>query len=450
MLQRQSVKSINCLCLLLLLGCIKDLKAQPDCRSIIGAHLTPIGETPLSWAVEGTMAGAVMNDREIANWSLYGGLDYTSNNHQFYFEGAYKDWYNSAQNPDGADPQTGLINYNRPTRYNWGLRELYYKYGNGSEYIKSGVQSIKSDDYFLFDERALGVSASKSFSQIKATFNIGTVSQRLARFQDVCGNRHIYNIVHRSQYNFVSDDPWDSNFAGVFLKWTPSQLKTTTSKKGTSKGDEFESFDEFSSDEFSSGEFNQAAANGKSFKLKEAGLLFYEEFGSEFHDYKYYTGAYAGIALPFEWLIKVEVVDQYIKDDHAVALFAEAEKTMSWDNGSSSNVNFGVLGKIDIDDNAHFYPAFSNLFKGEVMRLDAIDLPLGYFSVKHHFPGKLKFYTQVNAIAQLNDDESKELVLLTGIKLLGHARLTGIFSYITSDALEEDYWMSKLELRVAF
>lgn len=425
-----------------MLMCGNGLMAQPDCRSIIGAHLKPFGTSPLSWAVEGTGAAGIMPDRNIAHWSLYGALDFTKGKHFAYFEGAYKDWYNSASNPDGGEPQSGLPNFNRPTQNHWGFRELFYQYGTKETFIKSGIQSLKSADYLLFDERMLGVTASKKWSAFSVTANVGTVSQMLARFQDVCGTRHIYNLFHRSQFNFVGEKPGETNFGALFFKWTPSKQKPV---KGNSNSENI--LDEFSSDEF---ETTESASNKPMVSFDEIGAFFYEEFGSGFHEYKYYSGAFAKMAFPANFTLKAELIDQYILNDHALAYWFSIEKPVKWNNGTSTQIDVSYLGKMDISANAHFYPAFSNLFLGEVMRLDAIDLPLVSASLKHQFNGKLKPTIQLNGVKQLRAEHSQEIDFIAGIKLFGNARLTGISSYVSSSLLTKDYWMNKLELRIAF
>lgn len=422
--------------------------SQPDCRSIIGSHLTPVANSGLYWAVEGTMAAGVMPDREIANWSAYGAIDYSKNKWQFYFEGAYKDWYNSALNPDGEEVRSTMTDFNKPARYHWGVREGYLKYGRSADHLKLGIQSYKSSDYLLFDERMMGASMVKNYGALQVDAVIGTVSQRLARFQDVCGNRHIYNILHRSQYNFVSDRPGESNFGGVYFTWKPSD-KPAEDILGEDEfaplsGDEFETFDEFSSGGL------ENSMSKRLFSVKEAGTFFYEEFGMAFHEYKYYSGVFTQIGMPLGFNLKAQFIDQYILNDHALAFYAQIEKEHTWSRGSTSLFDFSYLGKIDIDEGAHFYPAFSNLFAGEIMRLDAIDLPLLQGSVKHYFTGKNKIKVQLNGVRQVNRNHSQELDLIAGIKLLGHVRLTIIGSYLSSEALDNDYWMGKIELRVAF
>ncbi len=427
--------------------------AQPDCRSIIGAHLKPLATTPVSWAVEGMGAGGILTDRTIAHWNIYGALDFTSGKHQAYFEGSYKDWYNSAKNPDGVEPQTGLPDYNRPAQKHWGLRELFYRFGTRESYVKAGIQSLKLPDFLLFDERMIGISAVQKWGLISVSAYSGTVSQQIARFQDVCGTRHVYNLFHRSQFNFVGKQPGETNFASLFLTWIPDQFVEENQNQVDSaeNKDEFEVFaeDEFSSENFITPE-NSQIQKRNTVKLEKSGLFFYEEFGSGFHEYKYYTGMFAGISFPENFTFKAELIDQYILNDHALAWWASLEKLLYWGNGQSSGITLGYLGKFDISQGAHFYPAFSNLFLGEVMKLDAIDLPLLSGTVKHYCNGKWKPTIQFNGVYQPEGNQSRELDVLLGFKPFRNSRITLIGSYLNSELMEKDYWMTKLEFRIAF
>nr|HRQ31019.1 hypothetical protein [Saprospiraceae bacterium] len=152
----------------------------------------------------------------------------------------------------------------------------------------------------------------------------------------------------------------------------------------------------------------------------------------------------------FETKFHLEVVDQYILNDHAIAYWLGLEKEHFWNNGAVTKLGLSYLDKINIDSSAHFYPAFSNLFMGEVMRLDAMDLPLLALSARHHFKSKWKIYTQLNIVKQLKDHRAQELDFQIGGKIHSHFLLTSIFSFISSELLEKNYWMAKLEVRYAF
>lgn len=443
--QKQFVSRIN-LILFVILNTVT-VFAQPDCRSILGAHSKPLGSTGISWAAEGTIAGGIMNDRKIANGSLYVGTEYQFGKSNLYFEGAYKNWYNTAANPDGEDRDSSMVDYNKPTRYNWGFRELHYSFKNDDFYVKLGVQSIKSKDYLLLDERVFGVSAEKKLGAFTLNGNLGSVTQRIARFQDVCGNRHVYNIIHRSQYNFVGEKLGETNLGALHLTWKPTKKSSVgSSSKKELEEEEFGAFEEFSENEFSSDEFQKEETK---FRVAETGMFFFEEFGMGFHEYKYYSGFFAAFNV-FDFLeLKSQVVDQFIYNDHALAYFLEAEKVINWIGGNSSQIQLGYLGKFDITESAHFYPAFTNLFLGEVMRMDAIDLPLSYASVKHMFTGKRKLSVEIKGVAQLKGSQSRELDCILDLKPFKNIRLSGIGSVMNSELLDSPYWMAKLELRIA-
>jgi len=447
MIQNQSARMIRLMILFFLISLSAEMNSQVECRSILGAHLNEIKGTPLSLGLELSGSAAILNDRRIANFHVYGGLDYTRKKHQFYFEGAWKGWYNSGNNPDGEQAQTDYPDYNRPERAHLGFREMYYSYGNKTDFLKLGVQTHETPDYFLFNERMLGISGSKRLNNLNFTGSLGTITNRISRFGDVCGNRHIYNILHRSQFNFTGDKPGETNFGTIFLNWKRDSAPLPD-KKQEEQSDDFNEFEQF--EDFGSDITEEISKKPVYFKPEQAGIFFYEEFGSGFHEYKYYSGFYAGFQTLFGSMLHLELVDQYILNDHAVAFWLELEKEYFWENGAVTKLGISYLDKIDIDQNAHFYPAFSNLFMGEVMRLDAIDLPLLSGSAKHHFKSKKKTYVQLNIVRQLKGNHSGELDLQFGRKVSDHFLLTSIISYMTSELLENNFWMAKLEARYAF
>lgn len=447
MIRNQSVHMIKLMVLFVLMILSTEINSQVDCRSILGAHLNGIKDTPLSLGLELSGSAAILNERRIANFHVFAGLDFTRKMHQFYFEGAWKGWYNSGNNPDGEEARTDYPDYNRPETAHLGFRELFYKYGNKPDFLKVGVQTLETPDYFLFNERMLGISGSKRLNKFDFTGSLGTVTNRISRFGDVCGNRHIYNIVHRSQFNFTGDKPGETNFGTIFLNWKRDSAPSPAKNTGEQSDDlnEFEEFEDFGSD-IIEGNSNKPVY----FKAEQAGIFFYEEFGTGFHEYKYYSGIYAGFQTLFGSMLQLELVDQYIFNDHALAFWLELEKEIFWQNGAVSKMSISYLDKLDIDQNAHFYPAFSNLFMGEVMRLDAIDLPLVAVSAEYQFKSKNKTFIQLNIVRQLKGNHSGELDLQFGRKVSDHFLLTSIFSYMTSELLENEFWMAKLEARYAF
>lgn len=447
MVQNQNVRGHKPILIVILLVYSFQMFSQVDCRTILGSNLRSISKSPFSWGLELSGSIGAMSDREIANGQIYTGLDFTKSHHQFYFEGAYKNWYNSAKNPDGEDPGTSYTEFNRPKATNLGFRELFYQYKNNSDHIKLGVQTYKTPDNFLLNERILGFSGNKTLGIFNATGALGTVTNKISRFGDVCGNRHIYNILHRSQFNFTGDKPGETNFGTIFINWKKG-AETKKSKSEVKSNDEFSEFGQF--DEFSNPSDENIKEKKPIISADKAGIFFYEEFGSGFHEYKYYSGVYAEFELPMQSVLELQLIDQYILNDHSVTYRIKLEKEKFWKKGSNTKMAISYLSKINIDKEAHFYPAFSNMFLGEVMRMDAIDLPLIYATVKHSFKSKYKIYTQLNAVTQLNANKSKEIDLQTGIKISDHFLLTTIFSYMNSVLLEKEQWMARLEARYAF
>jgi hypothetical protein len=90
-------------------------------------------------------------------------------------------------------------------------------------------------------------------------------------------------------------------------------------------------------------------------------------------------------------------------------------KTKTWGNASNTRISGAFIGKYDIDKDAIFQPLFSNLFLGEIMRLDAPDFPLWQAAIKHRFAGKLKIHLAIKAVSQINDPLTNEQNLEFGI-----------------------------------
>jgi len=126
------------------------------------------------------------------------------------------------------------------------------------------------------------------------------------------------------------------------------------------------------------------------------------------------------------------------------------KRSINWQKIGMTQLEAAFIGKHEIDDNAVFQPLFSNLFIGEVMRLDAPDFPLWNAKIKHNFVGKLKFDVSLKAMGQIKANKTSEIDLEFSTKLLNHLKISTILSRIQSDALPNEIYMTRLELRVAF
>ena len=418
--------------------------SQPECRSVLGAHLKPFSDNfPLNWASEFTVSPGFMKDRIIFNGMAYLGLDYTSKSkiHQFYFEGAYKYWFNSSNGPGVSGTGTGFSDFNSPEKKNLGFRELFYSYSNGF-IIKTGIQSMKSTGSMLLDERVLGISVKRDFNRVRFSFQGGTVFDDIARMQDVCGTRHVYNLLRGSKVNFVGDNMLDSNFLLAELNWTPGE-----GSAGKAPGtDEFAPIE--SSGEFS--EFSGTGGKASGFKIKNFGFRVYEEFGKVFPDYKVYTGSNLRMELFNFFQLDAEAILQMMKENNAFIWKLGLQKEIFRTNGSFTSFRTEYLGNFGFNGKENHFPAFSNLFKGEVMRLDMMHMPLLELEVNHRFADSWKSAIKCSYIHQLTRDKSRELDMVYSMQPWKHLNLNAIGSYMQSNLLDGNNFLFKLEARFAF
>ncbi|MCK5855854.1 MAG: hypothetical protein KAG64_00085 [Bacteroidales bacterium] len=433
-------------------------KAQMDCRSMLGAHLTSFKKDgALSWAIEGTMAPGLMTspfpqkEKTMLNGGMMlGALDFQfkKKNH-FYIEGGYKNWKNSEFVDDTMSSSRHI-----------GIRQLFYSYSSDNTKIKIGLHETRLGDFFLIDERMVGLSVDHSIGAFSLNFRLGSVNQNFARMGKFCANRHLYGILNPDYTEKIGKSLGETNLTGFVINWDPHFTKTVENKTE----DEFETTDEFhvnhdfnefgSSEEFS--EENDTEDNNKAkpfFVIKNIGLIFYDEFGSEKYipDNKFYTGLLVDIGLPFGFFMQTGGVYQNMKDNDAIVYIAKLGNSKTWGNASNTKLSVAYIGKYNIDNNAIFQPLFSNLFIGEVMRMDAPDFPIWQVALKHRFPGKLKLHVAVKAVGQIELAKTNEQDLEVGIKLFNnHIKMTGILSHVSSNAIPNDFIMARLEVRVAF
>jgi len=432
------------LILLLLLLTQYSAKAQFDCRSMIPAHLTPFKkEFPLLWSAELTYAHGWMNDRTISNGLLILGLDYSYKKHNFYFEGAGKGWKNTlggtVKNKYGNNYR-GLGIFQKS---GFGLREGYYNFYGSSLKIKAGFQTMNIGDYFLVDERALGINLKKNFGAFDLNISGASVKKDWARMGIFCGVKYLYNTIKGIEEVPIGEAFGETNFAGAVLTWDPTFNDSKSNDEFSL--DEFQEFSEFESED----ELSTSEKPKKNF-LKQAGLIFYEEFGKGYEEYKFYYGALAKFSMPASLDFKVELLYQQMFKENMVACFLEIDRQFIWKSGHMTKLIAGYISKIEISDSAKFYPTFSNYYMGEVMRMEAIDIPILKASIQHNISGKLKLYIRLRGVQQMESHKIREIDFETGVKILKHIKLTAIFSQINADGLSEDYYLARFEIRAAF
>ena len=144
-------------------------------------------------------------------------------------------------------------------------------------------------------------------------------------------------------------------------------------------------------------------------------------------------------------------VYQDMKDNNTLVYIGKLGKNQSWNNGSLTKISGAYIGKYNIDDNAIFQPLFSNLFLGEVVRMDAPNFPLWQAAIKHHFPNKMKFHVALKAVGELENAKTNEQDIEFGfLAFKNHLKTTLIGSRITSGVFSNDVYMARVELRLAF
>lgn len=416
--------------------------SQMDCRSTLGAHLTPFHkDVPILWAIEGTMAPGIMtspyNDTDITKLNggmILGALDFTfARNHNFYLEGGYKNWTTSDfVSESGASKSK-----------HFGMRQVFYSYSNNQLKIKAGLHETQLGSFPILDERILGISADKTIGAFSFNLRGGTVMKNFARMGIFCSNRHLYGIISPNYTENIGKKPGDTNLAGIAINWDPQHKKPVQSQS-SNNSDEFSEFsDEFSSD----------LDDKEIFQVSQVQFLFYNEFGNQnfIPDHKLYLGAFADMNLPYGFTAKVGGIYQNMSNNNTMMYIANLGRIVSWQNASSTRFDVTYIGKADVSQNALYMPIFSNLFLGEIMRLDATDFPLWTAKVNHRFPGKLNFNVGVKAVGQITGAKTNEQDLEIGITTLKHhLKVTLIGSRVQTNLVPEDFYMVRAEVRLAF
>lgn len=415
----------NILIVFTLLVGINTTHAQRECRSILGAHLTPIvKDSPLLWAVEGTMSPGKMTDRKLKSGMAIGALNYTWTKHlQTYVEGGFKNWANSAD--------TGAI-ANEQTNKNWGMRQVFVDFSTPTTSITAGLQEMTLGDFIILDEKVMGLALNHSFGAISIQTCAGSVQKSFARMGRFCGNRHLYNIINPNFTEEIGSTPGSTNLLGSSISWDPYAAQSSAEEI-----DEFSEFEEFSEEA------------GVKRIVQATSLLLYAELGSSLDDNRYYVGSQTTLSLLSEIQLHLETILQHMSDQNALAWITKLHKNMVWNSGATTHLGVGYFGTHSIDTDATFQPLFSNLFVGEIVRLEAVNFPLatatmGHTLPWHHISFKLKL-TQ-----QIQDHETSEIDFLTGIELFDHTKITLILSKVDSRALPETIHMVRVEGKVAF
>ena len=414
------------------------LMAQPECRSTLGAHMKPIKMTDslVSWGGEFTEIPAYMENRFANINMLFLGtqLNTKSKKHSLYLEGGVKLSYVTAVVTDSTETDTSTTvhkkgkNAGKQLAYLLSPRELYYKFRDDNVQFRLGMGTTKIGDYFLVDERVLGAQYNQTVGAFSLQATAGSVSN-FARMGDYCATKRLTKLVDKEKYETAGDTIGETNFGAMVMSWNFKEKKTPINN---------------STDEFASIE------KVKPFSFNKFGLAYYQEYFTKVDTQKYFTGTFFEIGLPFSTTLKTEGLYQSVKGSNAIIYYSVLEKDFLWKNAHSSLLQLGYLGKYEIDKDARFLASFSNLYKGDIMRMDAIDVPLAFATIRHSFNGKAKPYMQVQFAKQLFYEKITETDFEIGATYFKHLKAVGIISNIQSATLQSNDYVAKLELRLGF
>lgn len=338
-------------------------RAQWECPSRIGGNLKPIGSSNLMWATEWTATAGAVGDYSVGNAMAFVGLDYSQNNSTFYAEGGIKSWlrFNSKDYSN--------------SKYSLGLREAFYRYKTESQSLTLGLQSTQGEDFYLLNERLAGINYRSSFGNWSLNALTGSVMDQYARNGTFCTLGFLYNVVAGRPRAIIGNKFGQTNAAMLTLSYKPQQ-KT---------GDEFAPMEQTNeTDEFSSDtEFSKKKPSF--FSLKNAGALLYNEYGSQIATPALFSGLFVETELA-GFTFKPEIILQSAKANQALIYSLTLQKQISWENGQQTRLFGKYIGLHQLDSTAIALNSFSNAFAGEVLRMDALELPLFQAGIKQSIP----------------------------------------------------------------
>lgn len=408
--------------------------AQWECPSKMPAHLTPFHEkVPLNWALEISPAFGKMSDRTIQNGMIFGGLQYLQNNHEVYVEGGIKMWKNKNDQYSASDQR-------------WGLREAYYSFNNGTHAAKVGFQSMNSGDYVLLNERAYGLAYNYSVGVFDLDIDVASVTKDFSRAGIFCTKSYIYNLVADRTAIPIGSVLGETNFSSASLSMNPSEFfaerKTKTVKDEESGDDEFEEFESFD-------EFEDVEEDGKTpfIQITNLGAIFYNEFGTLNNEFGWWAGAFAEATLPLEFKLHGEILLQETVWSDGYIGYIGIDKVHFWPKRNRTILSAGYYTFLSENENNNAAMSFSNLWYGEVIRLDGVDMPFWQVSAKHNFP-KIKTHLKLQYVKQLHDQQMSEVDFAIGKTWFKHLKTTAMFGRMTALELEKIYYMARLEVRI--
>jgi len=335
--------------------------AQWECPSRVGGSLKPIGSSNLMWATEFTTTAGSVGDYSVGNAMAFLGLDYSQNNFTVYAEGGIKSWtrFNSKD-------------YHN-SKYSYGLREAFFRYKNEKQSLTIGLESTQGEDFYLINERVAGVNYRSTFGNWSLNALTGSVMDQYARNGTFCTLGYLYNIVPGRQRAVLGNKFGLTNPALLTLSYHPK------AKQKDASTDEFAATDEFSTD-------NGLSRKKSSFlKLNTVGGLLYNEYGAQIETPALFSGLFVEAEIA-GLTFKPEIILQSANANMALLYSFTVQKQISWNNGQQTRIFGKYIGLHQIDSTAIALNSFSNVFAGEVLRMDALELPIVQAGIKQSVP----------------------------------------------------------------
>jgi len=435
---------------LFLLSILTYAQAQWECPSKLAAHLDPTFESPLLSAFETQLSTGVLDGNSISTAMGFVGLDLSGTNNSLYFEGGVKAWWK-------YDFDENIL-YDK---YRLGLRELFYQYHNNISSFTLGLQSSTFDDHYLLNERIAGANLKLDLGKWKLNAYGGSVTKDFARNGIFCTTGFIYDLSTGQESALLGNSLGDKNMAGFSFTFYPGKEKKTITKNLKQGEDEFEeSTDEFQSDdEFGTVEnagFSslESASTTKTktnagIGLESVGIVGYSEFGDWIDNTFYNTGLFASIKLPGEIYLKPEALFQIETSNKGIIYLAELEKSFRLKGGNRLSLSGAYYGFSEIDANATLLNSYSNIMAGEVLRLDAANMPFYLLGLKLNIPST-NFHIKLQNAGQINQGDLNEWDFEIGRKFFDKLHLNAKAGVVNGGELENRTLLGRIEARYYF
>ena len=371
--------------------------AQWNCPSKLGSFTNPIPYTPIKGGIELTGSGGIIDDNYFGFFAGYAALEYTIKQHTFYVEGGIKTW---ARHDNGLE-QTYNNTYG-------GFREAYYQFLNKTTSIRVGIQTMTLDDHYLVNDRVAGVNYGFDYKKFSFQFAGGSITKYFSRNGLFCNVGYVYDILHRDR-GLMGNGLFQTNFGAITLSYN---------NKGIERG------------------------------LNKVGIAIYDEFGSKIDTNVLMTGLYAKLTLPFEIELTPEVLYQNATANNAILYSLGLRKMFIMENTQRFEFQARVIESTELDKGAMIRNSFSNLFLGDVIRLEAKDLPLYQASLRYSIP-KHSLHFKIQYTSEFDKKGLSEVDISVGKRVFKQVQLSAIGGYIKSPTLEHgDAFLARIEARV--